>query len=67
MKTIVGVCLIPSLGSFGTMTRGAAQLLITVVPDSGTDQLVGPAGKMTINIVDGKYFYEFEYTLVEPH
>ena len=49
----------------GTMTRGDAQLSITVVPDSGTDQLVGIAGKMTINIVDGKHSYEFEYTLAE--
>jgi hypothetical protein len=51
----------------GTMTRGAPQLIINVVPDSGTDQLVGLAGKMTINIVDGKHFYEFDYTLAKPH
>jgi hypothetical protein len=48
----------------GTMTRGVPQLTITVVPDSGTGQLVGLAGKMTINIVDGKHLYDFEYTLV---
>jgi hypothetical protein len=47
----------------GTMTRGAAQLSVTVVPDSGTGQLVGLAGKMTINIADGKHSYDFEYTL----
>ena len=47
----------------GTMTRGVPELSITVVPDSGTGQLVGLAGKMTINIVEGKHFYEFEYTL----
>lgn len=50
----------------GTMTRGAPQLIITVVPDSGTDELVGLAGKMTINIVEGKHLYEFDYTLVAP-
>lgn len=49
----------------GTMTRGAPQLSITVVPDSGTDRLAGLAGKMTINIVEGKHFYEFEYTLAQ--
>lgn len=49
----------------GIMTRGEGQLSITVVPDSGTGQLVGIAGKMTINIVDGKHLYEFEYTLTE--
>jgi hypothetical protein len=47
----------------GTMTRGEPQLSITVVPDSGTGQLVGLAGKMAINIADGKHFYDFEYTL----
>lgn len=49
----------------GTMTRGAPQLSITVVPDSGTGQLAGLAGKMAINIVEGKHAYEFEYTLAE--
>jgi hypothetical protein len=49
----------------GTMTRGAPQLTITVVPDSGTGELAGLAGKLTINIVDGKHFYDFEYTLAD--
>jgi len=49
----------------GTMTRDAQQLTITVVPDSGTDQLVGLAGTMAINIVDGKHLYDFEYSLAE--
>jgi uncharacterized protein DUF3224 len=49
----------------GTMTRGAPQLTITVVPDSGTGQLAGLSGKMTIQIADGKHSYEFEYTLAE--
>ena len=48
----------------GTMTRGAPQLSISVVPDSATGQLAGLAGKMMINIAaDGKHSYEFEYTL----
>jgi hypothetical protein len=47
----------------GTMTRGAAQLAITVVPDSGTDQLAGLAGTMAILVVDGQHSYDFEYTL----
>jgi hypothetical protein len=58
----------PRSGTFalqhtGTMTRGEPQLTVTVVPDSGTGQLVGLAGKMTINIVDSKHSYDFEYTL----
>jgi hypothetical protein len=49
----------------GTMTRGAPQLSVTVVPDSGTDQLTGIAGMLTIKIEGGKHSYEFEYTLPE--
>ena len=47
----------------GTMTRGAPQLVITVVPDSGTGELTGLAGAMTITIADGQHSYAFEYTL----
>jgi hypothetical protein len=47
----------------GTMTRGAPQLAISVVPDSGTGGLEEISGTMTINIVHGKHFYEFDYTL----
>ncbi len=54
-----------SLQHNGTMTRGAPQLSITVVPDSGAGQLAGLAGKMGIEITDGKHFYDFEYTLPE--
>src|ERR1700758_4666265 len=50
----------------GTMKRGEQQLSITVVPDSGTGQLAGLAGRMTINVSEGKHSYEFEYTLDQP-
>jgi hypothetical protein len=46
----------------GTMTRGKPELSVTVVPDSGSDDLHGLAGKMQIDIVDGKHFYTFAYT-----
>jgi hypothetical protein len=49
----------------GTLTRGAPQQSITVVSDSGTGQLAGLTGKMTINIANGKHSYEFDYTLPE--
>ena len=49
----------------GTMNRGAYQLSITVVPDSGTGQLLGLTGKFNITIADGKHSYDFEYTLPE--
>ena len=47
----------------GTMTRGAPSLTITVVPDSGTGELAGLSGGMTITITDGKHSYELEYAL----
>lgn len=46
-----------------TMNRGTPQLTITVVPDSGTDQLAGLTGTMNIEIAGGKHSYVFEYTL----
>jgi hypothetical protein len=51
----------------GIMTKGSPNLSVNVVPDSGTDQLQGIAGKMIINIAaDGKHTYDFEYTLPTP-
>jgi len=47
----------------GTMARGAQSLTVTVVPDSGTGDLVGLSGQMTIEITDGKHLYDFEYSL----
>jgi hypothetical protein len=46
----------------GIMNRGTPQLNISVVPDSGTDQLAGLTGMMTIKIDEGKHSYEFDYT-----
>jgi hypothetical protein len=47
----------------GSMNRGAASLSVTVVPDSGTGELAGLTGTMTIDIVEGKHSYRFEYSL----
>jgi len=52
-----------SLQHSGTMNRGASELSVTVVPDSGTGQLAGLAGRMTILVASGKHSYEFVYTL----
>ena len=50
----------------GVMNRNVPQLTITVVPDSGTGELTGLAGTLTIKIAaDGKHSYDFEYTLPE--
>lgn len=47
----------------GSSQRGAQQLTIAVVPDSGTGELAGLTGELSLNIVDGKHFYSFEYAL----
>ena len=46
-----------------TMNAGQGDLNITVVPGSGTEELKGISGKITIKIEGGKHFYEFEYTI----
>lgn len=50
-----------ALQHFGKMTRGTPELNVTVVPDSGTEELTGLVGKMQIIIADGSHAYEFEY------
>ena len=49
----------------GLMNRGTPSLVITVVADSGTDQLEGLKGTMTINIEAGKHSYQLDYTLAD--
>ena len=47
----------------GVMDRGTPSLVITVVPDSGTDELVGLTGTMNIVREPGKHAYEFDWSL----
>ncbi|MEW9624203.1 DUF3224 domain-containing protein [Rhodanobacter geophilus] len=48
----------------GTMDRGASTLVVSVVPDSGTDELAGLAGTLAIHIdAQGGHSYTFEYSL----
>lgn len=52
------------LQHMGTLSKNEPQLTINVVPDSGTGDLTGLSGKMTILIAPGgKHSYDFEYTL----
>jgi len=52
-----------ALQHIGTMENGSYKLSVTVVPGSGTGQLTGLAGTLTILIDNGKHSYTFEYTL----
>jgi hypothetical protein len=47
----------------GTMRKNVYLMDVTVVPDSGTDELTGITGNMKIIIEGGRHSYEFEYTL----
>jgi hypothetical protein len=54
-----------ALQHIGTMKRGDSFLTVSVVPDSGTGDLSGLEGKMSIVIEGGKHLYEFEFALPE--
>ncbi|MBY0583839.1 MAG: DUF3224 domain-containing protein [Sphingomonas sp.] len=48
----------------GTMTRaGAGELSVIIAPDSGTGGLAGITGSLSIDIRDGKHFYDLAYML----
>ena len=47
----------------GSMKRGSPTLSVMVVPDSGTGELTGLTGTLNINIVEGKHFYDFLYSI----
>ena len=49
----------------GTMNRGASELFLEVVPDSGTEGLEGLRGQMRIIIEDGQHHYELDWSLAE--
>lgn len=52
----------------GSMRQGVPTMLtVTVVPDSGTDQLTGLTGQMTITVDGRNHSYVFEYTLAAGH
>ena len=47
-----------------TMSRGTPTGSIAVVPDSGTGELQGITGRMTITVgTDGAHSYEFDYKI----
>jgi hypothetical protein len=46
-----------------TMTRGVGALDIIVVPDSGTGDLTGLSGRLSIEITGGKHLYVFDYSV----
>ena len=51
------------LQHFGIMNRGEDRLVLEVIPDSGTGELMGLTGKMSIVQTENQHSYEFEYDL----
>ncbi|MCP4416377.1 MAG: DUF3224 domain-containing protein, partial [Chloroflexi bacterium] len=51
------------LQHFGIMNARESRLVLEVIPDSGTGELANLAGKMSIQIENGKHFYTFDYSL----
>jgi hypothetical protein len=50
-----------------TMHKGESDAKITVVPDSGSGELAGLRGKMSITVAeDGAHHYEFDFKLDAP-
>lgn len=47
----------------GTMSGGASELTIGIVPDSGTGELAGIRGRMAIRQEGRQHFYEMDYIL----
>ena len=47
----------------GLMDKGAQDLLITIVPGSGTGDLTGIAGVFHLTIEGGEHRYDLEYSL----
>jgi hypothetical protein len=48
---------------YGTMTNGKLQMTVAVVPSTGTDQLEGLSGTMTIRTNNGQHYYDLDYSL----
>ena len=52
-----------ALQHFGTMVDNKFDLVVKVVPGSGTGDLSGISGTMTITIANGKHSWKFDYRL----
>ena len=53
------------LQHYGILDKGKDRLILEVVPDSGSEELAGLVGEMTIKIEEGKHYYQFEYEFRE--
>lgn len=49
----------------GVSERGAQSLTCRVVPDSGTEELLGLSGELRLEMVEKAHHYTLEYALAE--
>lgn len=47
----------------GSMSGGATELTVSIVPDSGTEELAGISGHMSLKQVERQHYYELDYVL----
>lgn len=47
----------------GTMHGGDSQLTVIIVPDSGTGELAGISGRMSLKQVDRQHYYQLDFVL----
>lgn len=47
----------------GIMDQGDSQLTVSILPDSGKEELSGIEGSMTIQIENGSHYYTLDYTV----
>jgi len=52
-----------ALQHFGTMSSENLNLILEVIPDSGTNELKNLKGKMSLNTENDQHNYTFEYQL----
>jgi hypothetical protein len=54
-----------SLAHYGRMAHGERTQQVEIVPDSGSGELAGISGALTIRIAEGQHYYELRYTVNE--
>lgn len=51
------------LQHYGLMDNGYESLVVDIVPDTGTADLTGIRGKLTILVENGDHFYQLDYEM----
>lgn len=49
---------------YGLMDNGSESLVVDIVPGTGTGELTGISGKLTILVENGDHFYRLDYSMV---